>query len=427
MRVLWFTNILLPAVDRRLGTRTVGSGHWMTALAEALAAQGGIKLAIAAAWPGLADLHFEEAGIEYFVVGQSGKNPGLDSPEDLEKCARLVQEWKPELVHIHGTERFFGLLGARGMIEPPTLISIQGLVGACLPVYFGSLGVRDIWRMERVVDLMRGRGLLFGYRSWRKAARREEEILKGNTAFLGRTAWDQAQVWGHNPRATYDHVGEILRPAFYRTSWSLERCRRQTIFCTNGGNPRRGVETLLAGVSLLRREFPAVRLIICGEIPAKAGFGRYLRETIRRCGLEDCVEFPGHLDDEAMARALGEAHVFVTPSLIENSPNSLCEAQLAGLPCVASYVGGIPSLVNDGVTGLLFPKADAAGLACAIRRIFLDDGLAARLGKEASAEARQRHEPAAVVGQLLAAYSRALSGETGPAAVTSMKEIGTRR
>src|SRR5712672_1202486 len=121
-------------------------------------------------------------------------------------------------------------------------------------------------------------------------------------------------------------------------------------------------------------------------------------------GLSEAVEFLGYLDGPAMAQELCRAHVFATSSYIENSPNSLCEAMQAGLPCVATYAGGIPSLLEDGRTGLLFPPGDAPLLANAILGIFRDDGLAGRLGRAAKLEASARHAPQTVMSQLLNVY-----------------------
>ena len=101
-----------------------------------------------------------------------------------------------------------------------------------------------------------------------------------------------------------------------------------------------------------------------------------------------------------------EFGVFTITSYIENSPNSLAEAMLSGLPCVASYVGGIPSMVDGGLTGLLYPVEEVPVLADRIRRIFLDDQLAMQLGENARRIALERHDPAAVVDQLLAAYNK---------------------
>jgi glycosyltransferase involved in cell wall biosynthesis len=128
-------------------------------------------------------------------------------------------------------------------------------------------------------------------------------------------------------------------------------------------------------------------------------------------GLSSAVEFLGYVDAHAMANALSLSHVFVIPSYIENSPNSLCEAMQVGVPCVASYAGGIPSLIDDRQTGCLFPTGDAPLLAESILRVFRDDEFASRLGRCARAEASGRHAPARVKSELLAAYRGVLAGE----------------
>jgi glycosyltransferase involved in cell wall biosynthesis len=212
-------------------------------------------------------------------------------------------------------------------------------------------------------------------------------------------------------------VGEILRPEFRAAQWRLPRCEPHTIIFTNAGEPRRGAETLLRALPIVRREFPDARLLLGGGIGTRHGYERYLRRTIAAGGLSSCVEFLGYLDAPAMARALTRAHVFAIASFLENSPNSLCEAMQTGMPCVASYAGGIPSLVEHNRTGLLFPPGDAPLLASAILRIFRDGALAERLGKAARAEATARHDPDAVVSQLLGAYEAAGARRLEPAGV----------
>lgn len=411
MRVLWFTNIMLPAMDAHTGQSTMGSGHWMTMLAEALKARGGeVELAIATAAPGLHDDCFTRDGIEYAIIGQRQSNPSLASPRALAKCKALVDQWRPDLVHVHGTERFFGLLGARRMIKPPVVISIQGLISACHQVFYGGLTpLQVLLRVDRLSELARGRGLLWGRRAFAKLALQEREIIARNRFFIGRTAWDHAQVLRLNERAVIHHADELLRPPFHQPGWALEACRRRTIICTNANNPRRGVETLLAAVELLKHEFPDIQLQLAGEFPARSGYGRYLRRRIHKMGLAELVNFPGYLDAERLARALCDSHAFVCPSLIENSPNSLCEAMLLGQPCIASDVGGIPSLVTHGENGLLFPPGDAPGLASRLCELFSDDHLARRLGMRARETARQRHDPERVVNAVMAAYQAILN------------------
>src|SRR4029079_13537382 len=100
---------------------------------------------------------------------------------------------------------------------------------------------------------------------------------------------------------------------------------------------------------------------------------------IEETGLSGSVEFLGYLNASEVAAELSRSHVFATSSYLENSPNSLCEAMQVGLPCVATFAGGIPSLVDHGRTGLLFPTGDAPLLAESILRIFRSDDLAAGL------------------------------------------------
>ena len=90
-----------------------------------------------------------------------------------------------------------------------------------------------------------------------------------------------------------------------------------------------------------------------------------------------------------------KASVFVLPSHIENSPNALCEAMVVGTPCIAACVGGVPSLMRDGVDGLLYHDADPYALAGKIDRLLGDPALAERLGASSRERARQRHDPAA--------------------------------
>jgi glycosyltransferase involved in cell wall biosynthesis len=366
-----------------------------------------MEVEVATVYPGFRDEQFEEDGVKYFVIGQP-KLPWIFfhcRREDLERCIEIVRERDPDIVHIHGTERFFGLMAARKLISKPCVISLQGLLGAYLPTFFGALSPGDLWRSHRLLELATMRGLFGLHRGFVRGARQEREILMGADSFMGRTEWDRAHVRDANPTANYYHVGEVLRPAFREHQWNVNECERHTVIFTNAGVPRRGTEVLLRAMLTVRREFPDAKLRLAGQIGMRRGYERFLRRMIVESGLSETVEFLGYLDDCTMAKELCRAHVFAISSYIENSPNSLCEAMQVGLPCVATYTGGIPSLVEHGRTGLLFPTGDAPLLADMILRIFRDDDVACQLGRAARAEASERHAPQRVVSQLLCAYN----------------------
>ena len=243
------------------------------------------------------------------------------------------------------------------MISTPCVISLQGLLIPYADSFFGGLSPIDVWRSERFIEVATRRGLLWRYRDYREAARREREILAGAKIVLGRTDWDRMHAWSVNPRAEYLHVGEVLRKDFQQAHWDVNQCERHSIIFTNAGDPRRGTETLLRALMIVRQEFPGAKLRLAGGLGTRYGYDRFLRRMIVDNNLSDSVEYLGRLDAGAMAKELSRSHVFAIASYIENSPNSLCEAMQVGMPCVASYVGGIPNLVDAGDRDFCFPPA----------------------------------------------------------------------
>jgi len=103
--------------------------------------------------------------------------------------------------------------------------------------------------------------------------------------------------------------------------------------------------------------------------------------------------------------------VYLHPSRSDNSPNSLCEAMLLGVPCIASTAGGIPSLATDNVDALLVPPGDAYSLAGAVKSLFSDSSTASRLSEAARQRARVRHDPAVVRDELIQAYTSVVESQ----------------
>jgi glycosyltransferase involved in cell wall biosynthesis len=145
-------------------------------------------------------------------------------------------------------------------------------------------------------------------------------------------------------------------------------------------------ETLIAAVAALAGSFPALRLRIAGAGPRRQA----LESLAESEGLLDRVEFLGHRED--VGTLLADADVFVLPSRSEAFPNGAIEAMAAGLPVIASAVGGLRDLIDDGRTGLLVQQPDdAQAFAAAVHRVLTDGALAARLGAAARAEVRDRY------------------------------------
>ena len=138
--------------------------------------------------------------------------------------------------------------------------------------------------------------------------------------------------------------------------------------------PQKGHSVLLCAMSLLKREFPDVRLVMLGEGSLRAELERQMREL----GLGSSVHMPGHSPD--IRDWMAAADVCVLPSFAEGLPLFAIECLAAGRPMVATAVDGTPEIVVDGKTGLIVPPGNAAALAEAVARLLRDRRLAAQLG-----------------------------------------------
>ena len=219
---------------------------------------------------------------------------------------------------------------------------------------------------------------------------------------------------------------ETLRPLFYTgTPWhAREFGAAPVLFLPQGNYPLKNLHTALRALPAVLAAYGDAQLVIAGWPPLDKGpllrpvidrmfpYKRYCKQLAAELGIAGHIRYTGPLDAAAMRQAYLEADVFLLPSCCENSPNSLGEAMLLGLPCVAAAVGGIPSMLENGREGLLYGDAlDDKALADAVLRILqsADGGMA--LGRAARARALQTHDAARNAGELEQIYKTILQEE----------------
>jgi glycosyltransferase involved in cell wall biosynthesis len=167
--------------------------------------------------------------------------------------------------------------------------------------------------------------------------------------------------------------------------------------------PEKGYRHLIEAVALLRDSGYAVQCVILGEGPLEAE----LRGLIAERGLGEHVQLLGRRDDAE--QIVGELDVAVLCSVREGSPLAMLEYMAAGAPIVASAVGGIPELIEDGVHGLLVTSGDAQALCAGIARLLDDRALATRLGAAAQARRAAEFDLAGLMRRIEALYDELLS------------------
>lgn len=354
--------------------------------------------------------HKKIDGVDYYLLPERSRQRYDANLEVLWR--RIKDEFRPDVVHIHGTEQSHGLAYLRACGNDGVVSSIQGLVGIIAKHYLDGVSRKDLMRSFSVYDLLRLRLLSFRKLAFALRGRLEEEHIRRLGNVIGRTSWDRAHAERLNPSIRYHHVEETLRPEFYSGAWSYEKCVPHTIFLSQAGYPVKGLHFLIRAFPEVLKEFPDTQVFIGGGNILKrehgflGGYGKLCLKLMRERGIENHFHFLGALNAEKMKAQYLKANVFVSPSTIENSPNSLCEAQCLGTPIVASDVGGVLDLVEHKSTGFVYRAEDTSLLAYWIRHVF-------RMGKSAEAMsptmqdvARERHDGKKNAEMLLEVYKK---------------------
>jgi glycosyltransferase involved in cell wall biosynthesis len=175
-----------------------------------------------------------------------------------------------------------------------------------------------------------------------------------------------------------------------------------TILCTGTLDLRKGQTVLLAAAAQLRERGREIRIVLAGDGQHR----RRVEAVAAQLRLQPVVTFEGAVNQDRVRELLQMADIFALPSLAEGVPVSLMEAMAMEIPCVSTYVAGIPELIESGVDGLLVPASDAGLLADAIDRLIADPGLRRRLGAAARRKIVERYNLSVNCERLLEIFAQ---------------------
>lgn len=391
IKVAWIASYPLHLLESHLAIARPGRKYhpcsWIVSLSEALAKRPDIELHLLTETPvARGDQTLLYRGI-YFHVLQGGipfLHRGFPPflPLNLLAGFRLeiaryrhrLRSIQPHLVHAHGTESALAL--AALSTERPCLISIQGIIAE----YFKT-------------------NPNFRFRIVRHY---ERDAVRRGHYFTCRTAFDTGFVQSLNPQARIFQIQEAMNPVFFQQGW--QPTNEDRLLYVGSLEERKGLPALLAAFREVLAVRPATSLTLIGD-----GDRATYEQRCRAWGIDRQVRFLGFQPAERIAAEHLAAQIFVLPSDNENSPNALAEAMVTGMPVVATAVGGIPSMVEDGRTGLLVPPRQPGPLRDAILRLLTNRAERTQLAANARVVARQRHDPEQIAGQTVAAYCEVLA------------------
>ena len=311
---------------------------WLRVLAKELQAETEVRLSVVVLRKGITrDVVFERGGITFHVLKTPG---GLRAPSlfwvDTIIIRRTLRSLRPSIVHAWGTEKGAALVASR--LRTPSLVTIQGLLG---------------WYKE-LIPLNKYEW--FMARLERTSLRRARDVTTESNFAL-------KYLEVRYPNAAIHQVEHAPDWRFHKLQRAPEHDPVRFLYVGTIGY-RKGVDLLLKAFSRLLSEMKFKLVLVGGsrDHPFIRNSESNLREELWRH-----IEFKPNLDAEEVAAEMTRATILVLPTRADTSPNVVKEAVVAGLPVVASDVGGIPDYVLPGENGFLFLSGELEGLVHALR------------------------------------------------------------
>jgi glycosyltransferase involved in cell wall biosynthesis len=360
---------------------------------------------------------WSEFFVPYLEMGQSGSLTSAEkllaagrmfhNGEAARRFERLIHVFAPDIIHVHGIHRQISpsILGVARRHMVPVVQTVHDYHHVCpadLLLYRGQ----EVCNPRRCGKIWYGPAM---------AGRCVHDSLAASALSAAETSWSRATGVYERGIARFISPSRFMAERMRDGGWSLpvdivpnpaalgpQREGQGAGFAFVGRLVReKGAEVALAAA----READ-VKLTIAGEGPLLEGLRSEFPEST----------FLGRIDGSRVERLMKEVRAVLVPSLVyENASMSVLEAMGAGVPVIASALGGLPELIRDGVEGLLVPPGEIRELAFAMRKLADDDEIAARLGQAAQRRASTVYSPEDHLRGILASYGAALRSQDGDA------------
>ncbi|MCL2051043.1 MAG: glycosyltransferase family 4 protein [Lachnospiraceae bacterium] len=401
MKILWLCNIMLPAIAKELNLPYSNREGWLSGLYDQFIAENNENAELSICFPydnraainainqkfpqdnSNGVLKFKNGRVICYGFRENLLTPDKYDIELEEQLAEILADASPDLIHIFGSE-FPHALAMTNVCKDKSriLLSIQGLLGKYAKVYTEGVPL-DVVKGETFRDIVKHDSIAQQQKKFMKRAKHEQLLFALVKHVSGRTQFDREAALELNPNVKYHHHNESMRESFYQGRWDNANCEPYSIFISQGDYPIKGLHYMLEAMPIIFLRYPEAHLYVAGndiigdtshldmmnvlkKRVSISSYGKYLKSLILSHQLEDNITMLGPLNESEMKEQFLRSSVFVCPSVIENSPNSVCEAMLLGMPVVAAAVGGIPSLISDGKDGLLYEPGNVRDLVGAV-------------------------------------------------------------
>lgn len=320
----------------------------------------------------------------------------------IEAGRKVIEQYQPDIIHVFGCEWPYGLLTQ--YTDIPLVVHIQGSI---IP-YNNALyppGYNEFTMVKAAGgNLRKDWHCLMNYNKAKSNLEMEKRVWKTVRHYMGRTSWDKALVNMLTKDATYHHVEEALRPAFMNTQkqWQIPEDGKLRLLSIGCSSFWKGIDMILKTAHVLNEAGIDFEWNVAGSMSNELQNVVENKEKMKFA--DNHINILGFCSPESLIDLMCQSTLYVHTAYIENSPNSICEAQLLGMPIISTMVGGIATLVSNRIDGELFPANDPWQMANAIVALSEDVGRMKKYSENSRHHAMLRHDPLNILNQLMTCY-----------------------
>lgn len=318
----------------------------------------------------------------YYVRAQYRWRMLTGSLLDLRKAHSLIAKLKPDVVHAQeiGVD---GDIGTR--CSANCVVTVHGITYVeCRPT--GRASIRDRVRGRLIYSIAR-------------------RVLGRAKVVISISKYDAEEVAGLIGGSQVIIENPIAAEFFVSTQPSSTE---PLLLCAGVCSARKNQLGLLNAFAEARREFPAARLALIGPQPDQT-YAQLVRDRVKDLGLSDAVEIKDLVDSDRLRKEIAGARAVVLFSRQETAPTIIAQAMAAGKPVVASRVGGVAEMIDDGATGFVVEPEDEKALANRLLTLLEDEELSMQMGWRGHRIAHARFNPSRVAEKTVTAYQLAMN------------------
>lgn len=406
MKLIWLSNV--DVLEENKST----SGTWVSSLANAICKTHPEITIINYSFSERKDYKkYNNSNLEQRFVRKDIYN----NPSELEGLLSLFERENPSLFHVWGTESpWFSIVEKK--VNSPILLDMQGIVESVYENFCGGLGIIDLIRCWGIKEFIHPKSyLLMTRRIYKPIAIKERAVIQNLRYVSVQSEWVAAYIRSINTCCKIYKTGILLREEFYQSPKWTHQEDIPTIFTTaTMVSPLKGLHLLLKALIIVKKYYPNIKLKIAGAYQSGirvGGYGRLILHFIKRNNLNNNVVFLGELNATQLIDEMLSSQIFVNPSYIESYSLVIAEAMHLGVPCVATFVGGMAELGENNTSILYFPKNDYISCASKILNLLDAKYLSEKISEGAIKTSENRDDYEKIISNQIAIYQSLIEAD----------------